>query len=122
MYKTKCIGRLSRKIIPLCSNGYRSINDSPDQTQWNRSNQTLGTLQAVSFFVALCSGFMLNKKKEDEVITGLHNYKFPLHVKCADYFKSSAVKNRQESIKSLEVIADVAQETQPAVVSITTPG
>ncbi|VDP30990.1 unnamed protein product [Schistosoma mattheei] len=45
-------------------------------------------------------------------------YSTPLVVKCAEIAKPMS-KDRQAAIKALDVVADVAQDVQPAVVSIT---
>ncbi|KAF8561047.1 hypothetical protein P879_03260, partial [Paragonimus westermani] len=44
---------------------------------------------------------------------------FPPRVRCAEVLRSTPSKDRQAAIRSLDVVADVAQEAQPAVVSIT---
>ncbi|VDP73979.1 unnamed protein product [Echinostoma caproni] len=44
---------------------------------------------------------------------------FPLTVYCAEKVKPQPSKERLSAIRSLDVVADVAQEVQPAVVSIT---
>ncbi|GAA48138.1 serine protease HTRA2 mitochondrial [Clonorchis sinensis] len=70
--------------------------------------------------VGLLTGLLASRSVDEEELhsVGQRNG-FPKIVQCAEAPRVILHKERQAAIRSLEVVADVAQEAQPAVVSIT---
>lgn len=72
-----------------------------------------------SYLMAVFLTSMYFDRKRFSVFLGTVAPNFPLPVNCAEIAKPTIPKDRAAAIKSLDIIADVAQEVQPAVVSIT---
>ncbi|CAL8076680.1 unnamed protein product [Calicophoron daubneyi] len=62
----------------------------------------------------LLAGLWLRRTDEE----GDFSPSFPITVKCAQITTKPKSKDRQSAVQALDVIADVAEEAQPAVVSI----
>lgn len=92
--------------------------------QSNRQNQHSDTHQISLFFKSILLTTALakichdNEDSNDAQQKSHPVYSTPLVVKCAEIAKPMS-KDRQAAIKALDVVADVAQDVQPAVVSIT---
>ncbi|CAH8548256.1 unnamed protein product [Heterobilharzia americana] len=104
------------KTINSALNMYsHSHSDNHNQQKYSHHPKSLVKAALITTFLT-----KIWKDDEDESHTyqnsnGLHT---PLVVQCAELVKPIP-KDRQTAIKALDVVADVAQDVQPAVVSIT---
>lgn len=68
---------------------------------------------------ALVSGLLLSNIDDDVENSYLNAPSLPVTVSCAEKLRQLPQDRRQAAIQALDVVADVAEDAQPAVVSIT---
>ncbi|CAH8534825.1 unnamed protein product [Schistosoma bovis] len=95
-----------------------SSNQSNRQNQHSDTHQTSLVFKSILLTAALAKICHDNEDSNDAQQKSHPVYSTPLVVKCAEIAKPMS-KDRQAAIKALDVVADVAQDVQPAVVSIT---
>ncbi|CAH8630267.1 unnamed protein product [Dicrocoelium dendriticum] len=88
---------------------------SSNDTDWS-FGLGIGTNLGV---LAVVSGFCLSNIDDDVECSHLGTPKLPVTVSCAEKARQPPQGSRQAAIQALDVVADVAQDAQPAVVSIT---
>ncbi|TGZ58892.1 hypothetical protein CRM22_009389 [Opisthorchis felineus] len=106
---------LYRVSVALPTVGYR-------HNRWgSESEQHSGTRYGFHLTaLGLLTGLLASRSFDEEEPHSLGQRNgFPKIVHCAEAPRVVLHKERQAAIRSLEVVADVAQEAQPAVVSIT---
>ncbi|VDQ12583.1 unnamed protein product [Trichobilharzia regenti] len=101
-------------IIPLSRFSY---NHNQQKTS-DHSRLLVKTAFATAFLTKIWKDEEEEQEDETNLSENLNSLHTPIVAKCAEIVKPIP-KDRQAAIKALDVVADVAQDVQPAVVSIT---